>query len=64
MHRRLIVSMIKKFLTIFTAYVFTYIFTDILTHIVTKRQKSIKFYKYSVSRMNSVVSHFYKLNFI
>ena len=36
-------SMVKKFLTIFTAWVFTYIFTNIATNIFSKIQKSINY---------------------
>ena len=38
-------SVIKKFLAVFIIYVFTYT----CTHIFSKRQKSIAFYKYSMS---------------
>ena len=55
----LLFSMIKKFLAIFTTQVFAYIFTNIFTHIFSKRQKSIPFYKYSISRFGWIFTHFF-----
>ena len=34
-------------------------FTNIFSHIFIKRQKSVTFYKYSISRLNWITSHFY-----
>ena len=38
---------------------FTHIFANIFTYIFSKRQKSIDFYKYSISRLNGVAHYFF-----
>ena len=50
-------SMIKTFLTVFTAYVLPYNLTNNFSHISCKRQKSIAFYKYSISSLNWISCH-------
>ena len=59
-------SMIKKFLTVFTTYVFTCNFADTFAHIFSqkKEKKSITFYKHLISRLTWIASHFYMLRFI
>ena len=54
----------SSWLYIFMAYVFTYIFTNIVSHTLSKRQTSIAFYKYCISRSNWRASQFYILHFI
>ena len=51
-------SVIKGFLDVFTTQVFTYIFSNIFNHIFSKRQKSIAFHKYSISRLNLIAHYF------
>ena len=45
-------ALIKRFLGIFPAYVFTYIFTKVFAHTFSKRQKSVNFYNYSIFWLN------------
>ena len=54
----------SSWLYIFMAYVFTYIFTNIVSHTLSKRQTSIAFYKYYISRSNWRASQFCILHFI
>ena len=58
-----LLSMIKKFVTVLTAQVFTGIFTNICANISSKRQKSIAFYKYLKSWLNWIVCHFLYVTF-
>ena len=47
--------------SLFRVKVFIYIFAHVFTHILSKRQKSIAFYKYSNSRLNGITRLFHTL---
>ena len=51
-------SMVNRFLAVFTTLFFTHTFTTIFANILSKRQKSILFQKYSISRLNWIKRHF------